>query len=280
MVQMERLYEGLRFYPSSRPDPIKILPAHPAVSRILRFVAERLPPQLLAIIARGALTSWVAPNNTMYQAGAILVGTDGRRIANEDSDATMARSVAGNGANRAYMIFDQRVAAKFSAWPHPVSTFPGVAYAYVDDYRRYRPDVYHRAETIDELANHLDISPNVLRDTIDTWNVNVTADSDAEFGRTNLGEGIERAPFYALGPLGAFITLTDGGLTIDTQLRVTDEAGNAIPGLYAAGSTGQGGLQLLNHGLHVGWAMTSGRLAGRHAAQSPDRDDLTPHDRG
>ncbi|GAA3485756.1 hypothetical protein GCM10018966_102890 [Streptomyces yanii] len=51
-----------------------------------------------------------------------------------------------------------------------------------------------------------------------------------------------------------------------------------MPGadLAPVGSTGQGGLQLLNHGLHIGWAMVSGRLAGHHAAQAQNRLDLTP----
>ena len=39
-----------------------------------------------------------------------------------------------------------------------------------------------------------------------------------------------------------------------------------IPGLYAAGSTGQGGLLLKGHGHHLAWAFVSGRRAGRHAA--------------
>ena len=39
-----------------------------------------------------------------------------------------------------------------------------------------------------------------------------------------------------------------------------------IPGLYAAGSTGQGGLLLKGHGHHLGWAFASGRRAGRNAA--------------
>jgi predicted oxidoreductase len=39
-----------------------------------------------------------------------------------------------------------------------------------------------------------------------------------------------------------------------------------IPGLYAAGSAGQGGLLLKGHGHHLIWAFTSGRLAGRAAA--------------
>ncbi len=67
-----------------------------------------------------------------------------------------------------------------------------------------------------------------------------------------------------------------GGLAVDTQLRVTDGADAIIYGLWAAGSTGQGGLQLLNHGLHIGWAMVSGRIAGRHASQGQPRADLSP----
>jgi len=39
-----------------------------------------------------------------------------------------------------------------------------------------------------------------------------------------------------------------------------------IAGLYAAGSTGQGGLLLKGHGHHLGWAIASGRRAGRNAA--------------
>jgi fumarate reductase flavoprotein subunit len=46
------------------------------------------------------------------------------------------------------------------------------------------------------------------------------------------------------------VTLADGGLAVDTLPRVTTQDGEIIPGLWAAGSTGQGGLQLLNHGLH------------------------------
>ncbi|MFJ5901907.1 FAD-binding protein [Streptomyces sp. NPDC093064] len=89
-------------------------------------------------------------------------------------------------------------------------------------------------------------------------------------------EGITDGPFYALGPMQAYVTLADAGLAVDTELRVTDADGEPIPGLWAAGSTGQGGLQLLNHGLHIGWAMISGRLAGRHVAQAQNRLDLKP----
>ena len=276
MLQMDRLYEGLRFAPSKRLDPIKILPSHPLLSKAMRLIVERLPKNLLAFVIRGALTSWVGPNNTMYQAGAILVGHAGKRIANEDSDKLMARAAAVDEKNTAFMVFDHRVARKFSAWPNPVSTFPGVAYAYVEDYRRYRPDVYHRADTIEELAQSTGLDPVVLRSTVDEWNADVATGTDSQFDRQRLGGGVSEGPFYALGPMNAFITLADGGLAVDTELRVTTADGEAIPGLWAAGSTGQGGLQLLNHGLHIGWAMVSGRLAGRHAAQAQNRSDLKP----
>ena len=276
LLQMDRLYEGLRFAPSTRPDPIKMLPSHPLLSKAMRLVVERLPKNLLAYVIRGALTSWIGPNNTMYRAGAILVGPDGQRLANEDSDKLMARAVAASGTNSAYMVFDARVAETFSAWPNPVSTFPGVAYAYVEDYRRFRPDVYHRADTLEELAAGIGVDPAALRATVASWNDDVAAGSDPRFGREHLGAGVGEGPFYALGPMNAYVTLADGGLAVDTQLRVVDAEGETIPGLWAAGSTGQGGLQLLNHGLHIGWAMVSGRLAGRHVAQAQYRVDLRP----
>jgi fumarate reductase flavoprotein subunit len=59
----------------------------------------------------------------------------------------------------------------------------------------------------------------------------------------------------------------EGGLVVDEQLRVlAAETGQPIPGLYGAGCNGIGGLVLYGHGLHIAWAVTSGRLAGRHAA--------------
>jgi succinate dehydrogenase/fumarate reductase flavoprotein subunit len=275
MLQMDRLYEGLRFPPGRFPDPIKLLPAHPAVSKLIRIVAERLPKRLLAVLLRGALTSWVGPNNTMYGAGAILVNERGDRIANEDSDKSLARGLAAD-SNKGYMVFDEALAARFSAWPNPVSTFPGVAYVYVQDYARYRPDMFHKANTIEELAAETGIDADGLRETVRRIRQYRVTGADPEFGRTAFGSGIGEGPYYALGPMQSYITLADGGLAVDTTLRVTTSEGRPIPGLYAAGSTGQGGLQLLNHGLHIGWAMVSGRIAGRSAAQAQPRADLTP----
>lgn len=275
MLQMDRLYEGLRFPPARLPDPIKMLPSTPAISRLIRGVVEKLPKNLLAYVLRGALTSWVGPNNAMYAAGAVLVDSSGNRVANEDSDKNLARGIAAGG-NCGYMIFDQRLAEEFSAWPNPVSTFPGVAYAYVQDYKRYRPDSYHASDTLEGLAQKIDVDTENLCRTIDGFREYASAGEDPDFGRTRFGAGIASGPYYALGPLRAYVTLADGGLMVDTHLQAVDGTATPIPGLWAAGSTGQGGLQLLNHGLHIGWAMVSGRIAGRNVAHSEARNDLAP----
>jgi fumarate reductase flavoprotein subunit len=73
-------------------------------------------------------------------------------------------------------------------------------------------------------------------------------------------------PFYALGPVRSVFVHNEGGLAVDRHHRVLGPDDRPIPGLYAAGSTGQGGLLLKGHGHHLAWAFTSGRLAGRHAA--------------
>ncbi|MFO0481670.1 MAG: FAD-binding protein, partial [bacterium] len=62
-----------------------------------------------------------------------------------------------------------------------------------------------------------------------------------------------------------------GGLQVSEQLEVVGASGQPIPGLYAAGSTGQGGLLLEGHGHHLGWAFISGRIAGRNAGQRAEQ---------
>lgn len=276
LIQMDRLMEGLRFPPVEGLDLVKAIPSVPGVGRLMRFGLERVPAVLLTRAMRGVLTSWVGPSTDMFRAGAILVDDRGGRVASEDSETLKARAVAGGPGTSAYMLFDDEVARMFSAWPHPVSTFPGVAYAYVDDYRRYRSDVYRQADTLEGLALNIGLESATLRATIETWNSDVEAGEDTAFGRLHMGDGLHKGPFHALGPLKACVTLTDGGLAVDTALRVARPSGDAIDGLWAAGSTGQSGLQLVNHGLHVAWALTSGRLAGRNIARSGDRADLVP----
>ena len=57
------------------------------------------------------------------------------------------------------------MAELFSDWPHFISTAPGVAYAYVDDYRRNRADIFSTAPTLNALAAKLAMPAAALGET-------------------------------------------------------------------------------------------------------------------
>ena len=80
---------------------------------------------------------------------------------------------------------------------------------------------------------------------------------------------LTEAPFITLGPVRSVFVHNEGGLAVDREHRVLGAQGQPIPGLYAAGATGQGGLLLKGHGHHLAWAFVSGRRAGRFVAQRP-----------
>jgi len=157
----------------------------------------------------------------------------------------------------AYILLDQKKAAQFSAWPHFISTAPGVAYAYLDDYRRNRADIFTQGATLAELADKLSMPTH-------TVNATVRAHNAAAGNRPQLDDG----PYVALGPVRAVFVHAEGGLAVDHEHRVLGADDKPIPGLYAAGATGQGGLLLKGHGHHLAWAFASGRRAGRNAARA------------
>ena len=190
----------------------------------------------------------------LYKHGAILVNANGERFA--DELASPAESVVEQPGGIAYVVLDRTLAERFTAWPHFVSTAPGIAYAYMTDYRRNRRDIFHEAGTLAELAAAINIPAGTLERTV----------AEANAARMANNPGLRRPPYVALGPIKAYVVLTDGGLAVTERLEVIGADQKPIPGLYAAGSTGQGGVILNGHGHHLGWAFVSGRIAGRNAA--------------
>jgi len=121
------------------------------------------------------------------------------------------------------------------------------------DYARLRPDVYTESKDLSGIARRIGAEASVLADTV------------AQYNRSAKGPPLESAPFYLLGPVKSWIVTTEGGVAINDRMEALDDEGRVIPGLYAAGSNVMGGVVLWGHGLHIAWAMTSGRIAGRHA---------------
>jgi len=247
----------LRFVPPpARPFPAA-LPASPLLGHALRLGFERLPRALVRPLMMRFLTTALGLSRELLDAGAILVDRDARLV--RGTHASPAHAVAAAPGGEAFVVFDGAIAARFREWPHYVSTAPGIAYAYLDDYRRTRRDVFHAAASVRDVAATSGLGPAALARAVDGYN----ADTESRGARPALAA----PPFHVLGPVRAYVPFTEGGLAVNESLQVLDARGATIPGLFAAGANGQGGLLLEGHGHHLGWAFVSGRVAGRNAAR-------------
>lgn len=250
----------LRFVPPPGGRLMLKLPPWRWLARFMAWAMQHMPQALLRPFIMSFLTTALGPAPELFKEGAILVNNSGERFT--DELGRPAYEVPLQKDKVAYILFDDSVAQKFRAWPYAVSTAPGIAWAYLDDYRRNRKDIYHQSATIEGLAASMRVPAAQLASALASYNAN----------EREMRPAITRGPYYALGPLKGYVVFTDGGLRVTERLEVTGADGKPIPGLYAAGSTGQGGLMLEGHGHHLGWAFVSGRIAGRHAAF-----DAPPH---
>jgi fumarate reductase flavoprotein subunit len=246
----------IRFSAPPSKKLIELIPPIKPVAKLVRFAMEHFPSWILRPFLMMFVTTHLAPSRKLLEEGAILVNKNGKRFVDELAKPELA--IPQQPERIAYYIFDGAIGRKFTGWPYFISTAPGVAYAYLPDYRRNRKDVYASAGSIEELAHRIRVPAAELAQTIVQYNSAVPA------GRPP----IVQPPFYALGPAKSWIVFTDGGAKITSKFEVVDRQGAIIPGLYAAGSNGQGGVVLQGHGHHLGWALTSGRLAARNAATS------------
>lgn len=144
------------------------------------------------------------------------------------------------------------------------------------------PDWFIKADSLEELANKIDVDVDGLLETVERFNGFVKGGKDLDFGRgdsaydryvgdvsqplPNLGT-IEKGPFYAApmypGSLG-----TKGGPRTNENAQVMSVRGEVIPGLYAVGNAAAAvsGPSYYGGGTCVGLSVTFGYLAGIHAA--------------
>lgn len=240
----------IRFIAPAKETFVRRLPPWRWLAVYMQWALDHLPAVILRPFMMKFLTTALAPSTTLFEQGAILVNQRGERFGNElDKPAWRLPDQPGKVG---YIVIDAALARQFSAWPHFISTAPGIAYAYIPDYRDNRPDVYAEAPSVAELARKLGMDARALARSVQEGPVRP------------LGDG----PYVALGPVRPVFVHSEGGLMVDSEHRVLGADGSALPGLYAAGSTGQGGLLLKGHGHHLAWAFVSGRRAGRIAAQA------------
>ena len=248
----------IRFVPPTTQNLVGRMPPWTWLAEFMAWSLGHMPNAILRPFVMSFLTTALAPSPTLFQHGAVLVNRDGRRFSDERAEP--AFDIPAQPDSVAYILVDGLLAKQFSDWPHFISTAPGIAYAYIPDYRRNRPDVYHEAASLAALADKIGASGDALTKSV--------SDHNAQLGAGDRGDRrpLVEPPFIALGPVRAVFVHNEGGLAVDRSHRVLDGSNAPIPGLYAAGATGQGGLLLKGHGHHLAWAFVSGRRAGRIAA--------------
>ena len=229
------------------------IPPYAWLTRLMVGAMRVLPKALIRPFLMKFLTTTLGPDRVVFEQGAILVNKHGERFTDELAHPVVDITRQPEGV--AYIVFDTRLARKFSAWPYFISTAPGVAFAFFDDYRRARPDIFHSGDSTDALAAAMGFSQQAFAAAIHSANEGRPDDRKLEDG-----------PFYALGPVKVWVTVAHVGLAVNTRLEVLDESGTPIPRLYAAGNAGQGELSVAGHGHSLGWALTTGRLAVRNIA--------------
>lgn len=239
----------IRFIAPTKENFVRRLPPWRSLAAVMQWSMKHVPNAILRPFLMKFLTTALAPALALFEDGALLVNTRGERFCDETERPAYRLPDQPDGIG--YIVIDGRIAERYSRWPHFISTAPGVAYAYLADYRRNRPDVYREAGTLEGLAAITGMDADALR---------------ASMASVSGDRALGRAPFIALGPVRAVFVHSEGGLRVDAEHRVIDAVDQPIAGLYAAGSTGQGGLLLKGHGHHLAWAFASGRRAGRLAA--------------
>jgi fumarate reductase flavoprotein subunit len=259
----------IRFVPPARKPFAQLLPTTPWLARVMAVVASTMPNALFQRFVKSLLVTWQHPEPTLFEAGAVLINKQGQRFTNE-LDAP-AQDIPKQTDKISYYLFDHTLATQFSEWPHYISTAPGISYAYVKDYKKLRPDVYAAADTLPELATKIGVPVDALCETARAVNACREQSEVDRFERSSFATGLEKGPFYALGPAKSWIVLTEGGLAVNERLEVLDASEQPIAGLYAGGTGAQGGMIIWGHGLHICWAVTSGRLAAENATARLDR---------
>ena len=247
LVNMDVTYgPELRFISTSVRPFQQWLPVSGPLAAIQALLTRCLPDWIFKKIIKRLLVTWQHPESSLFDEGAILVNHNGQRFCDETCVQSRNLDVSNQPEGQAFILLGPAQTQQFSNWPHFISTAPDIAYAYVEDYLRLRPDISYRADNLLDLASLV---------TLPYENLKATAEQAFESG--------DQGPWVILGPVKSYFTTTEGSAVINQAFQVMDRHDKVIPGLFAIGQCGLNGMILWSHGCHIAWAMTSGRLVGK-----------------
>lgn len=248
-------------------------------------------------IALGAKTdlldeAWWLPNTLPELAGTtvgqgrqrpntILVNDKGTRFVNEsNSMVEVGKSLFAHSDGTAWLIHDDDYRTRYvNGKGRPGALPPGVI----------ENGFLKRADSIAELAGQIDVDPQVLVETVTTWNAGAVTGDDPLFhrgesaynrcmgdpkrGLPNPAVGpILKAPFYAAKIIPADVG-TCGGVITDEHGRVVGADDQPIRGLYATGNITATvmGRTYPGAGASIANTIIFGHAAARHALPATGR---------
>lgn len=189
----------------------------------------------------------------------LILNADGKRFM---SDAKAGGMATVGGINDqpdglAYFIGDAKM----------IETLNAASDGFVEDMAS-RGDWFVVADTLEEALEKAGLDVSTAMESIQAFNGYVDAGEDPEFGRTSFNGKVEEGPFV-VAKMESHYHLTFGGLVINTNAEVLDEAGNAIENLYAAGDV-VSGFEGATHqsGDCLTVVLYYGKVAGEQAAKN------------
>jgi hypothetical protein len=205
--------------------------------------------------------------------GMVAVGADGTRFTNEKYK-TCHGKIAKNGVYQPlptpcplYMICDH---AMFSSGPlydtHPRSgwTTMMVRYDWSDDNSKELAKGWiKKADTLDALADMIDLDGPALTGTVERWNGMTSNGKDADFGRTLMMAPFGEGPYYAV-ELSPTMLNTQGGPRRNEKAQIVRPDGNPISRLYSSGELGSIYSYLYQGAGNIGECLAFGRIAARN----------------
>ena len=142
LVNMDLAYgPEIRFIPQEKKSLLQRLPTRGPLARLMGSCVPYVPKFVLNMIIKRLLVTWQHPEDALLSDGAILVNSSGERIVDETTWPDRELAIAAQPDKISYILLDERLIKRYAKWPHYVSTAPEIAYAYVEDYLRLRPDV-------------------------------------------------------------------------------------------------------------------------------------------
>ena len=158
----------------------------------------------------------------------IWVDSAGKRVLREDEPdrGTQQRALSQIDAMRFWIVWDSAVQ---ETAPDLLPTWQGP--------RRAEAFAHHpsfsTAGTLEALAKLAGIDPEGLAHSVASYNAALKGDRPDPLGRTHRPIPLTRGPWFAVRNHGTTAT-PSGGLVVDIDCRVLDEAGAPIAGLFAA----------------------------------------------